>query len=517
MSDVLSFTRAQMTQNAWESSLDDRADIQAMSAQLVKLYEGSQMAYVWAYLGKLLKNPRIRARYQELAVFRNIVRLLVDRVSTLGQLPVRVLWKNEANEWDTVAQGLWDEISTERMGEKPWDSVVPTIARRTELCKTCVAGAEWDDYHGGVDVRTWTPNVIDVGYAEGNARATQPDIWYLLLGEETDWWQRWDFTSRTPGPSGFVVDCTRDGKEDGDRIPLVTIDPKTGRSLVPFVTFRTRNDDHEFFVRDGQEEVIRAQEYFNRLLTGESVATHFGAIRVPILRGRNWRNEDAQAGARHEITYDWTEAIEEPDDPLTPNNVAEKIRWGGPEIESVVRTLRDTAMGVVKGVAVSFGIDGRSVYSSNEPASGYSLQIEAAALKGKHAQTRTLAQRPLTRLAELIRLTWDAANPKRRFPAGTFPRVLIPDYGASVVSAEETQSDVAKLNAGIVGLKTLIIKHNPGIPAYEVDRMLRHAQRRDLRVVIRKLRPGLSAAEEDALITESLNEIESQNALTSAA
>lgn len=472
MSAVYDVTRAAIQQSAYELGIEDRSDLTRVSAELVRLYEGNQMGYVWAYLAKLIKNERIRRKYQELAAFHNILRLLVDRVSTLGQLPVGVYWKSpDGSQWDDDAQALWDEIATERMGEKPWDALVPAVARRTELCKTCVAGVDWDGHNGEIDVRYWTPNNCDVGYAEGNERKTRPDRYYLLLEEATDWWQCWDFSDRSPGPSGVVYNTDRGQmRREAEAKPALILDPATGRSLVPFVTFRTHVASNEFFIWDGQEELLRSQEFVNRLYTQLSVAIHFGALKVPILSG-SWRDEDG-TDTKREITYDWTEALEEPADRLSPGNTGPKIRWDGPEVVGIIDGIIRAIHHEIATVAATFRISPKSVYSSNDPASGYSLQVENAALNGKHAATRTLARGRLKRLVELIRIVWDANNPRRRFPSGSYPVISIPNYGSFVTTEEETRSDIEKLKAGLVSRRTLCIKHNPGISNAELEKLV---------------------------------------------
>lgn len=500
-------TRAAIQQSAYAMGIEDRQDLSRVSAELVRLYEGNQMSYVWAYLAKLIKNERIRRKYQELAAFHNIIRLLVDRVSTLGQLPVGVHWKGPDGKWSNRDQDLWDVIATERMGEKPWDALIPAIARRTELGKNAVAGVDWDDVNGDIDVRYWTPNNCDVGYAEGNERKTRPDRYYILLEEASDWWQCWDYSDRSPGASGVVFNTDRDQmRPDGNKRPIRVLDPATGRSVVPFVAFRTHVASDAYFIWDGQEELLRAQEFVNRLYTQLSVSLHFGAMRIPILSG-SWRDED-NVDAKREITYDWTEAIEEPADRLNPGNTGPKIRWDGPEIVGTIDSILKAIEHEVATVAATFRISPKSIYSSNDPASGYAIQVENAALAGKHAATRTLARGRLVRLVELIRIMWDAHNPSRRFSAGSVPQVSIPHYGSFVTTAEETTSDIAKLNAGIVSRRTLILKHNPGISTRELDQLVQQAQRRELRLAIRKLKPEITTSEEDALLRTIQTEIE---------
>ena len=61
MSALYDITRAAIQQSAYELAMEDRSDLTRVSAELVRLYEGNQMGYVWAYLAKLIKNEIGRA------------------------------------------------------------------------------------------------------------------------------------------------------------------------------------------------------------------------------------------------------------------------------------------------------------------------------------------------------------------------------------------------------------------------------------------------------------------------
>ncbi len=442
--------------SAYTLAKTDAAELRRASAELVKLYEGNQRGYLLNYLAGLIKNEVLRARYQELATFSNIVRLLVDRTSTLGTLPVRAEWDKKQD------QELWDKIAEERMGERPWDAVIPALSRRTELCKTTVLLPTWDKKDKVIELDIYTPNLIDVAYAPGNLRKTRPDK-YRILGEEaTDLFQVWDFSG--PVPRVYVVD--RDHRELNDGEPYEVTD-ENAQPLRPFTAFRTALAQSDFFIWDGQTDLLEAQQFVNRCYTQLSVQLHFGCFKTAIAKGSGWNPRN---GEPLTLTMDPSEIVCLPD-PIA-GEIPPDLKFDGPSSEGVIKALLETIADYVSQAGAAVGLNPSAIRAKNEATSGYALQIESSALKSKHASTRTLARPPLRRVIANIRSTWNAANPRERFSAdGTFT-VSIPDYGSGVTTREETDTDVLKMEKGIVSKRSLVLKHNPGIGTKEIDELL---------------------------------------------
>lgn len=452
-----------LEQSAYRLGQQDRAELSRATTELINCYQGNQLGYLWGYLAKHIKSRELRQRYQTLAIFHNITRLLVDRVSTLGEVPVRVLWRRKNGSPHTTAQRKWDEITSTRMGDVTWDAFIPSLARRRELTKTVVAAVEWDAARNELLLNSYSPNVIDVGYDEGNYRKDRPD-WYTLLRDEASGvLQKWDFS----GGAARVYDVDSRGAADGESEGYPVEDPETGRPLVPFVAFRTDVPSDGFFVWDGQAELLAAQEFVNRCYTQLAIQLHYGAFKVPIVRGE-WIGKDGQPP---QITLDPSEFLQEPYDPMSNDN-GPKIRWDGPSAKEEIDALLEVIGHWVEATAATFHLNPSAIRAKNEATSGYALQIESAALKVKHQLTRTLSLAPLRRLVHVMRTVWNYYQPDDKLPDDAQFEVVIPDYGSAVTLREEVDADVLMLDKGIKTLRQLILKHNPGISNEEVERML---------------------------------------------
>ncbi len=455
--------RAELESSSYRLGQQDRAELSRATTELINCYQGNQLGYLWGYLAKHIKSRELRVRYQTLAVYHNITRLLVDRVSTLGEVPVRVLWKHKNGSTHGPAQRKWDEITATKMGDVTWDAFVPSLARRRELTKTVVAAVEWDEKRGELLLNSYAPNVIDVGYEEGNYRKDRPD-WYVLLRDEaTSVFQKWDFS----GGSATVYDVNSQGMQDGESKSYPVPDPETGGSLVPFVAFRTDVPQDDFFVWDGQAELLAAQEFVNRCYTQLAIQLHYGAFKVPIVRGE-WIGKDGQPP---QITLDPSEFLQEPFDPMS-NDTGPKIRWDGPAAKEEIDSLLAVIGHWVEATAATFHLNPSAIRAKNEATSGYALQIESAALKVKHQMTRTLSLAPLRRLVHVMRTVWNYYNPADKLPEDAAFEVVIPDYGSAVTLREEVDADVLLLDKKVKTLRQLILKYNPGISNEEVERML---------------------------------------------
>ena len=460
------FTAA-LRQSSYKLAQQDRSELSRATTELINCYQGNQLCYVRDYLARHIKNPELLRRYQSLAVFYNITRMLVDRVSTLGEVPVRVLWRHKNGSPHGPAQRKWDEITTRRMGAVPWDIFLPALARERELTKTVVAAVEWDLEREELILSSYTPNVIDVGYEDGNLRRDCPDYFTILKDEASGICQKWDFS----GDTAFVVDVNALGVEESKPEKYPVIDQEKKRPLVPFVAFRTNIPKDSYFVWDGQSELLAAQEFVNRLYTALGVQMHYGAFKVPIVRGE-WIGKDGQAP---QITLDPSEFIQEPFDPLS-SDTGPKIRWDGPAVEALIGAYLEMIGHWIEATAASFHLNPSAIRAKNEATSGYALQVESAALKVKHQMARTQSLAPLRELVHAMRTVWNYYQPNDQIPEDAEYDIVIPDYGSGVTVREEVDADLALMEKGIKTKRSLILKHNPGISNEEVERMLLEAE-----------------------------------------
>jgi len=433
---------------------NSRSELSTISRELVQLYEGNQIQYLLNWLASLISDPSILRRYQELAVFSNIVRLLVDHVSTLGQVPVRVIWLNrDTRKPDDRAQELWDEIVSEWMSAS-WDAYVQTLSARIELLKTVVAAVEWDEFNNKLALTYYTPAEIDVANDEANPNTLEPDVFKFTDETGAGVSEEWKFTSRDPGPSGVRV--------KGEKITrLPVIDPRTGRSVIPFIPFRTITAK-EYFVWDGQHELRNAQEFVNRLYTRLSVLAEMGTNKVLVLSGTGWADSEGRISP---IPLDITKAIKEPDDPFGADGGRPKIRWDGPEVAAEIKSCLEIVSHWIETTAATFRINASAIRAKNEATSGYALQIESAALKAKHSQTKNAARPQLLRLVQVMKLYWDHYGPvAMRLGPDVYPTIVIPDYSSAATTREEVDGDIALVKAGLKRRMPVIYRYEPGIP-----------------------------------------------------
>lgn len=438
-----------------------RQNLTDISLELAKNYEGNQLPALLAWLGGHIKHPRIRQRYFELAVFHNITRLLVDRVSTVGQ--ARVEWRNKGTgKTDRRAQDNWETINSEWM-TTPWDSFVPALNRRTELLKTVIGAVEWDPWNEKIALCVYGPGDVDVECVPENANRLDPDRYLFGCGPGVEPAEVWDFSSRAPGASGTRT-CR--GKAPA---PISVIDPRTNRSLIPFVPFRTI-EGSQFFVWDGQDELRNAQTFVNRLYTRISVLTEMGTNKVLVLSGGGWADSEGQLTP---IPLDITQAIKEPEDALGASNSQPKIRWDGPEVAAEIQSALDTVSHWVEATAATFRINASAIRAKNEATSGYALQIESAALRAKHDEVRRTMRHGLQRLVRMIHLYWDTFGPKElALGADVYPVVDPAQFPTAVTTREEVDADIALVGANLKRRLPVIYRYDPSISPSEAEQMV---------------------------------------------
>ena len=464
---------ATLMRSSLHLAVQDRSHLSRISSELVNYYEGNHFIYLYEYLRRMISDSYILETYQKLATFSNVTRLLVDRIATVGRQPIRVLWKDADGNPSPQDQKLWEEILEHWIGRVNFDTWIRSVSKMTELTKTVTARVGWNDNHEFLSLGYYTPNTIDVGYEPGNLEAGYPDRYRILISEASDTYQVWNFASKDIGPSGQVYE--HDGAGEGDPSPVEVIDPVTKRSVIPFVTFQTRFSPHEYFVWDGQSEMRNAQEAINRWWTQISTLTHSGAFKMMVLSG-DWIAGD---GESIRIPTDITKAIRVPADQFgTETDPRKKIWWDGPDVSKDVDTILKVIEQNKQELAAAHGISPKALTASNEPASGYSLIVDDAALRGKHTESRSMFRIPLRRVVELMRLMWDAENrtgpggTPRKFSEGSTFEVYIPDYGTAVTSKEEVETSALLVEKGLSLRRTKILALNPGISDSDLNSLL---------------------------------------------
>lgn len=440
------------------AGVNDRRALATASADLEQLYQGNQLPYVLAWIGAQCKDPDIKELYQKLATFHNIVRLITDRISTTGKVPIPVSWVDQDGVFNDEAARLWEEIQANWMGAATWDAFVPATSRRTDLLKTLVAVVEWDSEHDQIQLGSYGPHEIDVAYEEGNLNKLEPDKYYLVREAAEDLCDVW-----ARDPKTGVISIHRSDRSSPALDPVhlqPIIDPRTRKPVMPFVSFRTVLQ-RDFFVWDGQLEMISQQEFVNRLYTRLSVLVEMGANKIPWIAGSGWVDVDGNIAS---IPIDISKVLKIPDDGMGDTGTGKRFGFEGPGVKDEIESVLKAAEVAIDSAASANRVNPSMIRAKNEAASGYSLQVEAAALRDRHSEMRTLVRPSLTRLAQLIRLYWDHFSPtKKRFPAGVRPVVTIPDYASGVTSRDEVTSDIELVQAKLKPSLPVILKHSPGI------------------------------------------------------
>ena len=455
-----------MIESSLGSSRRTWSEMVAVTRTLIELYEGNQLGYVLRWLSTFVRNPSIKRRYLELASYSNIVRFVVDRVATNGYVPCRVIMLDRAtNQPDPVAQAIWDEIADCWMSGT-FSGFVQTTARLTELLRVETAGVEWDPWNSKIALGAYSAADLKVEYVEQNTNKLEPDL-YVFTDRYTGAEQSvYDFSSHADGASGVVR------QRDGKTVQVSTIDPNTGRSLNPFVAFRTF-DGSEYYPWDGQEELIHAQQEVNRLVTRLSVLAEMGTNKILVLSGSGWTDQEGNIQA---IPLDITQAIKEPEGKIGEDSSKPKMRWDGPQVIQELDAVNKLIHSKIIQVATQFRISPGSITSSNDPASGFSAQISEFALAEKHSGTRDVFRANLGRLVRNIMLTWNqygavGARASMAFSDTCRPHVYIPDYMGAASVSQHADADMKLVQTGIKRKLALIMKWEPGIPiqtAYEM-------------------------------------------------
>lgn len=440
--------------------LVDRRQRWDVAARLVRFYEGNQEPYLQQYIAALFKDKKLQARYGELASWENVTRWIVDRVTALGDDALQVTWANAAD------MKLWDEVAYQRAD---FDLFVGAMARYLELTKTVVALVSWDDDEECVRLDFLTPNVLEVAYSRHGLHPTCPDMWRLLKNEggaHGEEWQVWDFSTDAPKVYEEVA-----GKRGGSTAePWEVVDPLTGRPLCPFVALRTNYAQREFFIDDGQMELLDGQEAINRTWTQLFANLHGGAFKVAVLQGPGWGV--GGGGSRDvRLTLDQSEAIVCPNDPA--NTTQPTIRWDSPYDPAITTSLLEVIAKKRESMAQSFHFDASAIVATPKAESGIALWVRNQSLRKKLQWTRTLAAKPIAQIVWAMACVWNHySRDPRKFTVTEKPTVKIPDPTFQMDPATELLIDKEKIAMGIMSRRDLVKKWRPELGEREVEALL---------------------------------------------
>ena len=457
---------AELQQSSWRLGQRDETAMVELTARLVNYYQGNQAGYLDRYLSALFTDKDLRERYRMLAAFYNVTRLLVDRTTTMGRAPIQVSWQNKADA------DIWEKLA---YGDNDLDLFIQSIAKYTTLAKTVVAGAFWEKDRETISLKFYTRNVMEIEYATGNRDFLHPDIYRVLIDEAAaggEEWNVWDYSDPKNGLTYDAVGSQGRMNQKAEGVPAGPL--VNGRTLVPFIPFRTAYAWDRYFIDDGQLELVEGQERVNRLLTQLNVLMHYAAFPVPVGTGPAWATKN---GRTPKVPLDPSQIMVIPNVGIDGNG--SDFKWVSPGSEQMITRHIESIREVVDQLAASFHMSPAAFRVQYTDASGVALWIQSAALIEKQREMRTLFQKPLETLVGNIREIWNyySAADAPKFSDGHFT-LSIPDVSFALDPQTELDIDLKKLEVGAMEPEDFVKKHNPGVDPAKLSRLIARMQTR---------------------------------------
>lgn len=450
-----------LRQSTYTEAKRRREDLARISSDLVQLYEGNQAPCLEAWLQTHTSDDVILRAYLQLAVTVNVVKMLVDRTSTIGL--VRPIWIDvEAKKPNLKAQDNWRRM-VEEWCSNDWDAFVQENDQKTNLLRARAVTVGWDDWNKEILLRGYGPHEMFVGYEENNPNALRPDRFRFVREDATGWEECWDFSSRAPGPSGRCIHY-EDGKpvDTVDEFPV--LDERTDRSLVPVVAFRSVEDASCYFPWDNQDDLVKTQEMTNRVWTRISVLTEMAVNKIPLFMGSGWADKE---GRMKPFIFDFVRPLRQPEGDLGQDNTKPLLTFVGPEVHEEMRTLLAVADSLIDSAASRMSVAASQIRAKGEAISGYSLQIEGSSLVSKHLNDVRRAGPAYKRLIHVMRQMWNHHAPKTewRIPEGVEPMLVIPRNHTVVTTREQVDAEIKLCETGLKRPLPAVFDYDPSIPA----------------------------------------------------
>src|ERR1017187_2665508 len=472
--------RASMEQSSYRLGLRDRESSVQIAAELVNFYQGNQRRYLEEHIDSILSDGHLRDIYKRLIFFVNVTALIVDRVTILGKKSADIQFRNPDGSANKEDQTLRGRIADEELPDGGFDAFIASLGIYKELCKTAVAVSFWDPRVNRLRLKFYTPNIIDVAWDLRFGDPLAPTAYRILLNDKQNRFRVFDFSGGPdpktgaflkPYEQGIVYEAIGQGN-DMTRVQttdpssgsflndavLAAKDPKTGLTLDPFVPFRTTIPLNDYFIDDGQGQMIDGQKTIDRLWTQLMGILHSGAFQVPILEGPAWSRQER---APIRLTMDPSEGIIVPTAPgeVKPST----LRWAGPANEGYIEKHLDTIAQVTESLVSTFHISPNDVIAKANPASGVSLFIGAGALKEKQERSTVLDRPSLRELIYKMTVVWNSYAPleKGRFSLNSTILVKIPTMPLSLDPLDELKHDALLVEEGFMLRDDIVRKYNP--------------------------------------------------------
>ena len=441
----------------YKAALADRASLTRVSSDLVQLYVGNGKPYVKEYINSHITDETIRAGFLKLATTQNATALVVNQIATTGL--VRIVWMDrETGKLDIRSQGNWERFLHDWCSTD-WDTYTQTVNRRTKLLRTVVATWTWDNRRRRMVLSHGGPHQMDVGYEPGNFDKLNPDRYFFLRDEASNWSEAWEFGD---GARRYINDEKGQWVEE-DAFPVQ--DPIREETVVPFVRFAT-GDSGEYFEWDGQADQIDAHQLVDVCWTTANVLREYGLVVVPLLMGDGWAYAE---GRIKPLIFDLLRPLKQPSQGLSGQDGTKPLlQFISPSVEGLISSILGFASAQIEMTSARYGVSARAVLSKGEAASGYALQIDGASQRRQHIADVARDARPWARMADGLRWYWNhhIGNEKGwAIPENVRPVAIIPKSSAVVPTREGVDSAIAQVNAGMLRPIGPIYDAEPGIDA----------------------------------------------------
>lgn len=462
--------RAELQRSSYRMGKRDRQATIDIAAELVAFFEGNQRAYLEEHILATFKNPKLQETYKRLAFFVNVTQQIVEQVTILGKRRLEVTFTTENGTPHEEDQKLWNRVADSEIADGGFDAFIATLGSYAELCKTAVALPYWDALtddkapgaggDGQLCLGVYTPNVLDLSW-ELHGRPLRPDGFRILIDDSTQRYQVWDFTE-----DPALVYETEGDKRVTEPTPYSVMNPRTQKSLIPFVPFRTRRPTWSYFVDDGQAQLAEGQKAINRLWTQLLVLSHYGAFKVAKLYGP-WATAEGKAV---DLSLDPSIAVQIPQ---SRDGEKADLSWDGPANEGMIAAHLSIIEAATRTLASTFHIAPNDVQATANPKSGVSLMVGGGSLKEKQARSAMLNRPSAIQLVENITLVWNeyAAASRGHFSGKSKIDVRIPEQPISLSPLDDAELDALKVDRNFVLLDDVIKKHNPGIDEAKVEKI----------------------------------------------
>lgn len=422
------FKKAQMEReekNSFLTMLQSSTARKEEAAKRVRYYYDEQLDDIKAI---------IKAGWRDTKLFRyfclNFVRYIVDQRShAYADWPLRTF------------EGADQELCEEIYAQAGINLILKRANRMTSLCKTSMVSVLWDDDAQALDVRSVTPNVLDV-------RAANP-------------WRPHDVVITHEGATHtetLYSQWTRDLFRLRDFRGQIVDEQPNPYSVIPLVPCFDHSPNDRFWLPGG-DDLISSQTAINIALVNMHRALEVAVHGMPVLKGMD--SDDPAV-----VTPGIGQML------VLPNKDA-SFEIVKPE------SALDKAMALIdaelKYLAITYGLSS-SAFEIDRPAeSGASKVAERATLEEHRRDQLAIWKRVETQLFETIKRVWNHHRPDKPIPEAATVSVDFTDPSAAMSENERLEASMKRKALGIWNEVDVLLNDNADL-AGNREEAIRHLQ-----------------------------------------